>query len=109
MLSPLRALLRAVARFRPRPAWWLGRPHRATIARAASGGYRLLIHHDQGVEWIDLPERTEPYEYPDDREFTAATDALADRRLVWVLPWQLDQHGNLTAPLARVARQETTR
>jgi hypothetical protein len=101
MLPSLRVL---AARLRPRPAFWLGKPIRVTIAAAACGGYILRIHHTQGVEWIDLPDRTEAYDRPDEREFTAAAAALTGRRLVWVLPWELDECGNLTAPAVPAER-----
>jgi hypothetical protein len=109
MLPPQRALLTALSRFRPRPMWWLGRPYRVTIAAAASGGYLLLIHHTQGTEWIELPTRTEPYDHPDEREFSAAADALAARRLAWVLPWQLDANGSLTAPITTLTGPDGSR
>jgi hypothetical protein len=81
------------------PMWWLGKPYRATIAPAAGrAGYVLKIGHRQGVEWVDLPARSETPSRPDEREFAAASAALAARGLAWVLPWELDGDGNLTAP-----------
>lgn len=95
-----------LARLRPRPRWWLGEPYRVTIGAAACGGYVLLIHHTQGTEWVDLPLRTEEYDHPDEREFAAASAALAARQLAWVLPWQLTANGSLIAPIISLAREE---
>jgi hypothetical protein len=97
---PWRVALHAwLTRFRPTDRWWLGTPYRVVIVPAACGGYTLMIVCPQGVDWVDLPLRDDDYDHPDDREFTAASAALAARGLVWVLPWQLDEHGNLTAPV----------
>jgi hypothetical protein len=81
------------------PMWWLGTPYRVTIAPCGQAGYVLKIGHRHGVEWVHLPARAEPPTRPDEREFTAASAALRDRGLAWVLPWELDEHGNLTAPV----------
>ncbi|OJF15519.1 hypothetical protein [Couchioplanes caeruleus] len=105
-----RSLLRGLlSRVRPRRLWWLGTPYRVTIAAVAAGGYVLQIHHTQGVEWVDLPRRTRVCDHPDEREFVATVAALAERGLVWVLPWQLDEHGNLTAPVVPLVREENRR
>jgi hypothetical protein len=90
------------------PMWWLGRPHQVTIAPTGDRtGYLLKILHSQGVEWVDLPTRADrvPPVRPDEREFTAAGAALRDRGLTWVLPWDLDEHGNLTAPVTTAIQQ----
>ncbi|MGC5330676.1 hypothetical protein [Micromonospora sp. DT62] len=100
MLSPLRALRRAVIRSRPRRRLWLGTPLRATIAAAACGGYILLLHYTQGVERVDLPLRMEEYDRPDEREFTAVAAALASRGLTRTTSWQIDAYGRLCAPIA---------
>ena len=51
---------------------------------------------------------TNPTPDPDDFDWTKAEADLSDaevvdldaaRGLSWVLPWELDEHGNLTAPL----------
>ncbi|MEU5939042.1 hypothetical protein ABZ807_07595 [Micromonospora sp. NPDC047548] len=101
MLSPLRALLKAATRLRPRRPIWLGTPLRATIAPAACGGYILLIRYTQGTEWVSsLPTRMEEYDRPDEREFTAVAAALAERGLMRTTPWQIDQYARLCAPIA---------
>jgi hypothetical protein len=87
----------------------LGTPQRATIAACGCGGYLLLIDYTDGREWLDLPLRTEEYDHPDEREFTAAAEHLAARGLAWVLPWQLDGHGNLTAPVIATTGREAGR
>jgi len=112
MLSPLRALRRAAARLRPRRLFWLGAPLRATIAPAACGGYVLLIDYAQGTEWVSLPTRTEPYDRPDEREFTAVAAALAERRLTRTTPWQIDTDARLFVDIAAirtVSRTSATR
>jgi hypothetical protein len=105
MLPPLRALLTAAAyvRCRYRRPLLLGVPYRATIAAAACDGYLLLISYTNGTEWLDLGHRAEAYDHPDEREFAAAADLLAARGLDWVLPWELDRQGNLTAPVTATA------
>lgn len=108
MLSPLRALRNAVARWRPRRPALVGTPVRATITAAACGGYTLLIHYTQGTEWVDLPLRMEDYDRPDEREFTAVAAALAARDLTRLTPWQIDAYGRLCAPIA-VIRKEADR
>ncbi len=111
MLPSLHALWSRARRLGP-IAVLLGRPQRATIAPYACGGYLLLIDYDQGRERLDLADRSgdlADYDHPDDRDFIAAAEHLAARGLVWVLPWQLDQHGNLTAPVVPVAREESNR
>jgi hypothetical protein len=100
MLPSLQALL---SRFRPPRKPWLGRAYRVTIAPAACGGYVMRIHHTQGTDWVDLPLRMEEYDRPDEREFTVAAAALAERGLTWVLPWQLGTNGVLTAPVTTLA------
>jgi hypothetical protein len=105
MLPPLRALFSRVRLLGP-VAVLLGTPQRATIAPYACGGYMLLIDYTDGRERLDLPRRAEEYDRPDDREFTAAAGHLAARGLAWVLPWQLDVHGNLTAPVVPVDRED---
>ncbi|SCF05473.1 hypothetical protein [Micromonospora tulbaghiae] len=109
MLSPRRALRAAAARLRHRRPYWLGTPLRATITAAASGGYTLLIDYNQGTEWVDLPPRTEPYDRPDEREFTAVAAALAARRLIRTTPWQIDAHGRLFAPVVVFRPGKATR
>ncbi|MDO3687360.1 hypothetical protein [Micromonospora sp. C28ISP2-4] len=109
MLLPLRALRTAVARLRTHRPFWLGTPLRATIAPAASGGYTLLIDYNQGTEWVELPTRVQPYDRPDEREFTAATAALAERRLIRTTPWQIDAHGRLCAPVVVFRLGKATR
>jgi hypothetical protein len=109
MPAPLLTRLAALTgRVRPRPCWWLGRPHRITIAPAATGGYVLKVHHSQGTEWVALPVRARVYDRPDVLHFAAASEALTARRLRWVLPWELDADGNLTAPVTP-DRQEARR
>lgn len=93
------------------PMWWLGKPHQVTIAPTGEQtGYLLKILHSQGVEWVDLPARTDtaPLARPDEREFAAASTALRDRGLAWVLPWDLDAHGNLTASVTTSTSGRTT-
>ncbi|MET8123426.1 hypothetical protein [Micromonospora sp. NPDC005291] len=110
MLSPLRALRTAATRLRPRRPYWLGTPLRATIAPAACGGYVLLIHYTNGVEWVSsLPTRTEEYDRPDEREFTAVAAALATRGLTRTTPWQIDQHARLCAPIAVIRTGKESR
>lgn len=93
-------LIRLLSRFRPPPGWWLGTASRVTIAPAGwGGGYVVMLHRTQGVEWIFLPPRTRVYDRPDEREFFATSQALTARGLTWVLPWELDRGGNLTAPV----------
>jgi hypothetical protein len=111
MLPPLHALFSRVRLLGP-VAVLLGTPQRATIAPYACGGYMLLIDYTDGRERLDLADRYDnlhDYDHPDDRDFTAAADHLAARGLAWVLPWALDQHGNLTAPIVPVAREESHR
>ena len=108
MLSSLRALRTAVARLRPRRPLWLGTPLRATIAPAACGGYTLLIDYNQGTEWVDLPLRMEPYDRPDEREFTAVAAALAERGLTRTTPWQIDLHARLCADIAAIRTTSRT-
>ncbi|MEV6375803.1 hypothetical protein [Micromonospora musae] len=108
MLSPLRALLKAASRLRPRRPIWLGTPLRATIAPAASGGYTLLVHYAQGVEWVDLPLRMEDYDRPDEREFTAVAAALAARGLTRTTPWCIDAYARLCAPIAVIRSTSRT-
>jgi hypothetical protein len=58
-------------------------PYRAAIVPDTDRpGYLLAIAHTQGVEWLPLPGRTDghPPTRPDEREFTAAGQAL-DRAL----------------------------
>jgi hypothetical protein len=108
MLPPLRALWSRVRLLGP-VAVLLGTPQRATIAPYACGGYMLLIDYDQGRERLDLADRSgdlHDYDRPDDRDFTAAADHMAARGLAWVLPWQLDPHGNLTAPVVPVTGED---
>ncbi|PZF99494.1 hypothetical protein [Micromonospora deserti] len=109
MLSPLRALRRAATRLRPRRPFWLGRPLRATIAPATSGGYVLLIRYAQGTEWVFLPTRTQPYQRPDEREFTAVAAALATRGLIRTTPWHIDTDANLCADITPATRKEARR
>ena len=104
-----RLLARLWTQVRPRPKWWLGTPYRATIAPAARGGYVLKIHHTQGTEWVKLPPRTRVYDRPDERAFAAAAEALAARRLAWVLPWELNGNGDLTAAVTDLNREEHRR
>ncbi len=110
----IRAHLKAVLtilghRLGIQPKWWLGRPVRATIRPVSWGdGYALAIQHTEGVEWIDLPGRTRVYDHPDKPEFDATAAALAARGLAWVLPWELDERGNLTAPVTPL-RKDTDR
>jgi hypothetical protein len=95
-----------IARLLPH-LWWLGRAHTATIAPAPSGGgYMLKILHSQSCEWVPLPPRTWVYDRPDEREFSAASTALAARGLTWVLPWGLDTDGNLTAPVEPLSPED---
>lgn len=104
MVPPLRAFL---TRFRPRPRWWLGTPYRATIRPFDNGRYVLTIACTEGVDWIDLADRIgklHPDDHPDARDFVAAADELDARGLAWVLPFGLDEHGNLTAPVTRKER-----
>lgn len=109
MLSPLRALLKAASRLRPRRPISLGTPLRATIAPAACGGYILLIDYAQGTEWVSsLPARTEPYNRPDEREFTAVAAALAARGLMRTSPWQIDGYGRLCIDIAVIRSTSRT-
>jgi hypothetical protein len=99
-------LRQARARLRPAPRWWLGTPYRITMAPAFDyPGYLLKLHRSQGVDWMNLPARAvgAACTGPDAREFTAAAEVLAAGGLQWALPWQLDGHGNLTAPVTRAA------
>ncbi len=102
MLAPLRALLSHV---RPRPRWWLGRAHTVVIAPAPGGGYVLKILREQGCDWVPLPARARVYDRPDVRDFAAASAALIDRGVIWVLPFGLDPDGNLTAPVQPLPRE----
>ncbi|OJF09785.1 hypothetical protein [Couchioplanes caeruleus] len=107
LLALLRRLLNRFAnRVRPRTGWWLGPASRVTIAPAGWCGYALKIHRNQGVEWIDLPRRNRVYDRPDEHQLRAVCEALAERRLTWVLPWGLDSEGNLTAPVTPLVRKE---
>ncbi|RKN44306.1 hypothetical protein [Micromonospora endolithica] len=106
MLSPRRALRAAAARLLPRRPYWLGTPLRATIAAVTSGGgYVLLITYSQGTEWVDLPARTEPYDRPDDREFTAVAAALAARGLARTEAWAIDTNARLCASINPVRKE----
>lgn len=109
MLPPLRALRAAASRLRPRQGWWLGAPYRATITPFACGGYFLAIAYTQGVDRVDLADRSgdmQDYDHPDERDFAAADSVLAARNLALVLPWELDHNGNLTAPVTSLARKD---
>ena len=107
MLPPL---LRAwLMRVRPRPRFWLGTPYRATIVPFACGGYVLRIACTQGCDHVDLADRSgesADYDHPDERDFAIAAEALTARGLAWVLPWELDANGNLTAPVTPITRKD---
>jgi hypothetical protein len=110
-LPSLRAFLSRVRLLGPVGAL-LSHPQRATIAPYACNRYMLLIDYDQGRERLDLADRPgelHDYDHPGRRAFTAAAEHLAARGLVWVLPWQLDHNGNLTAPVVPVARKDNAR
>ncbi|GGQ44053.1 hypothetical protein [Couchioplanes azureus] len=107
LLTRLRRLLNRFAiRVCPWTGWWLGPASRVTIAPAGWGGYVLQVHRSQGVEWIALPRRDRVYERPEEHQFHAAAEALAERGLAWVLPWGLDTEGNLTAEVTSLVRKE---
>ncbi|GAA1879147.1 hypothetical protein [Asanoa iriomotensis] len=100
MLTSLRAMWRAaVARFRPRPLWWLGRPLRATIARDTDGAYLLRIAYTQGVDWVALPAGAHPSDPPDADQLAAVAVALAERNLQPTEPWAIDTNAELCASL----------
>jgi hypothetical protein len=111
MLASLRGLWSRVCLLGP-VGVLLGTPQRATIVPYACGGYLLLIDYDQGRERLDLADRSgdlRDYDHPDERDFTAAAEHLAARGLAWLLPWQLDGHGNLTAPVIAMTGREESR
>ncbi|GIF66746.1 hypothetical protein Ais01nite_47810 [Asanoa ishikariensis] len=99
MLSPLHVLRAALARYRPRRMFWLGRPLRATIARDADGSCVLRIAYTQGVDWVALPATRDPSGPPDDDQLAAVAVALADRSLRPTEPWAIDTNAELCTSL----------